>query len=109
MSTLVRRLSFCLQHRPMVVKIDTSMKMTDKDAITQVKEILENCSPAARQAIQSLLSPSLPKPPAARSMNKEELKIAPPMRRVPKVYDESKEHPAVATESGDGWLDNWIR
>ena len=85
------------------------MKITDKDAIDRVKEILKNCSPQAKKAIQALCTPS-PQiaPPPARSMKKEDIHIPPMAQTIHKVYDATKEHAGGSDEFDDSWLSSWL-
>ena len=84
------------------------MKITDKEAINQVRNILEICSPEARQAIKKLFE-AKPIAPAPRSMKREDLKLEIPQRQSSKIYDPSKEREYVEDTTDDNWLNNWLK
>ena len=75
--------------------------MTDKEAIDQIKQILKECSPAARNTIMTLLNPN-PFPPA-RSIDFNSVKI--PERA---TFTTSTPKLEINPENED-WLKDWIK
>lgn len=84
-------------------------KITDKEAVDKARDILESCSPAARIAIQHLVTASIhPTPHPPRTMKREELKIISPTRKAPKIYDEKKERTTSVVEDEE-WLSQYLK
>lgn len=95
----------------LTIYLSTDMKLTDKEAVEKVKEILKVCSPSAHKMIQALVSPAkTPSAPLPRSMAKEAVVAVPPEKRnTTQIFDESKAYSGPVDTSDDDWLKDWIK